>query len=105
MVGRAALGNPWIFGGRSVARVEAAQFLVDYANALRASGGAGERGAAARVKQLLRHWTAGDLLRGRREEWLSETDSGALLDRLSEIARGQDAVASGAGPIPYEALE
>jgi tRNA-dihydrouridine synthase C len=86
MVGRAALGDPWIFSGRTVTRAEAARFLVDYANALRAKGGAGTSGAAARVKQLLRHWTAGDLLASDRDAWLRETDATALLERLDELA-------------------
>jgi tRNA-dihydrouridine synthase C len=86
MVGRAALGDPWIFSGSAVTRAEAARFLVDYAAALRASGSAGERGAAARVKQLLRYWTAGNLLSGNHREWLTEPDPGALLVRLERIA-------------------
>jgi tRNA-dihydrouridine synthase len=81
MVGRAALGDPWIFSGRRVDRAEAASFLVEYAERLLASGDAGVRGAAARVKQLLNHWTAGDLVLDR-SSWLRETDPSALLDRL-----------------------
>jgi tRNA-dihydrouridine synthase len=61
MVGRAALGDPWIFSGRRVDAAEAAQFLLDYFDTL-CTLGASPRGAAGRVKQLLRYWTAGDLL-------------------------------------------
>lgn len=86
MVGRAALGDPWIFSGRRVERSEAARFLDEYGEALRGSGAAGERGAAARVKQLLRHWTAGDLAANAREAWLQERTPAALLDRLRDIA-------------------
>ena len=88
MVGRAALGDPWIFSGTAVSRSEAARFLIDYARALRASGGAGASGCAARVNQLLRHWTAGELLGGDREMWLRETDPHALFDRLETLASG-----------------
>jgi tRNA-dihydrouridine synthase C len=85
MVGRAALGDPWIFSGRAVDRAEAASFLVEYAERLLASGDAGVRGAAARVKQLLNHWTAGDLVVAR-SSWLREHDPAALLDRLRSMS-------------------
>jgi tRNA-dihydrouridine synthase len=60
MVGRAALGDPWIFSGARVSAADAAAFLVDYFEGLVADG-ASERGALGGVKQLVRHWTAGDL--------------------------------------------
>jgi len=82
MVGRAALGNPWIFSGRAVGRAEAAGFLLDYVVALRARAGATPRGAAGRVKQLLGHWTAGELVGADRRSWLMETDPERLFERL-----------------------
>src|SRR6185436_12988849 len=60
MVGRAALGDPWIFSGRAVSEAEAAAFLVEYFDRLCASG-ATPRGALGCMKQLVRYWTAGDL--------------------------------------------
>ncbi len=86
MVGRAALGDPWIFSGRRVDAVEAAAFLLEYAERLLASGDAGVKGAAARVKQLLNHWTAGDLVTDRRS-WLGESDPARLLERLERVER------------------
>ena len=62
MVGRAALGDPWIFTGRKVGKSEAARFLLAYAEELHGRSGFTAAGAAARVKQLLHFWTAGDLL-------------------------------------------
>jgi tRNA-dihydrouridine synthase C len=106
MVGRAALADPWIFSDRPVTRPEAARFLVDYAQALRESGSAGERGAAARVKQLLRYWTAGNLLLNEREAWLTEPDAGALLARLAVIAGEEPSAPSSdqrTGPVSKKA--
>lgn len=90
MVGRAALGDPWIFEGLRVDAAEAARFLLEYADVLVLSGGASTRGAAARVKQLLVHWTAGDLLGGDRDGWLREGDPARLFERLRSHA-GVDA--------------
>jgi tRNA-dihydrouridine synthase C len=87
MVGQAALGDPWIFSGRAVTRARAAQFLCDYARELAARKGFPTSGCAARVKQLLRHWTAGGLVADRKE-WLCERDPAALLARL-EHARSE----------------
>lgn len=88
MVGRAACGNPWIFGGSEVTGEEAARFLLDYAETLE-SLGASTKGAAGRVKQLLVHWTAGAMT-GAGEEgrtsWLREQDPKRLLARLAEVA-------------------
>jgi tRNA-dihydrouridine synthase C len=86
MVGQAALGDPWIFSGRSVSRARAAQFLCDYASTLSTRKGFPVSGCAARVKQLLRHWTAGGLVDADRETWLRERDSAALLARLNAEA-------------------
>lgn len=62
MVGRGALADPWVFSGRAAGADEAARFLLDYVEAMRA-GGASPAGAAARAKALLRPWTAGGLVR------------------------------------------
>jgi tRNA-dihydrouridine synthase C len=76
MAGRGALADPWIFAGRDVTRAEAVRFLLDYADAMRGRGGLGPRGVAARLKQLLRYWTAGGLIpdAARRTEWLRDPD-------------------------------
>jgi nifR3 family TIM-barrel protein len=60
MVGRAALGDPWIFSGAAVTRRQAAGFLVAYFDGMVASG-LTPRGALGCVKQLARFWTAGSL--------------------------------------------
>lgn len=86
MVGRAALGDPWIFSGHSASAAESARFLLDYAAALRAQRGASPRAMAGRVKQLLAHWTAGDLVGQDRRAWLTETDPERLVGRLEAVA-------------------
>lgn len=86
MVGRGALADPWIFGGRSVDGSEAARFLLEYVEALTARGGASLAGAVARVKQLLHFWTAGALLGDDRGAWLREPDPRRVLARLRERA-------------------
>jgi tRNA-dihydrouridine synthase C len=78
MVGRAALGDPWLFEGRTVARREAARFLAEYAAALGAHRGASQRMAAGRVKQLVRYWVAGGLFPGERGAWLACPDAELL---------------------------
>ena len=90
MVGRGALADPWIFSGRSVTRSEAARFLVDYADLMRERNQWPGGGIAARVKQLLRYWTAGGLVESpeHRLEWLREQDGDALLGRLRALATG-----------------
>ena len=84
MVGRAALGDPWVFSGREVSAREAASFLARYADRL-FTAGRGHR-AAGRVKQLLRYWRAGGLVDGEREAWLREQDDARLLARLTGLA-------------------
>lgn len=86
MVGRAALGDPWIFSGREVDSAEAAAFLVEYAEVLRARNGCRAEGAAARVKQLLRHWRAGGLGAGEIPSWLRIRDPEQLLEILGARA-------------------
>jgi tRNA-dihydrouridine synthase C len=84
MVGRAALGDPWIFSGERVTRTEAARFLAAYAERLRASSGS-DRRCAGRIKQLLRYWTAGDLCGGEPARWLALEDP-LLLAQIAALA-------------------
>jgi tRNA-dihydrouridine synthase C len=86
MAGRAALGDPWLFSGTCATRAEAARFLLDYVAALTARGGVSPRGAAGRVKQLVRYWTAGGLVDRDRERWMREPDPDALFARLHSFA-------------------
>jgi tRNA-dihydrouridine synthase C len=87
MVGRGALANPWIFSGARVSRAEAARFLLDYADAMRARVGASLHAIGGRLKQLLRYWTAGALFpESERVLWLRDGDPAALLARLARIA-------------------
>lgn len=86
MVGRAALGDPWIFSGARASASDAALFLLDYAETLRVEAGVSARGAAGRVKQLLQHWTAGALVGDERESWLRESEHEKLFARLAVIA-------------------
>jgi tRNA-dihydrouridine synthase len=108
MVGRAALGDPWIFSGKKITTAEAAQFLLEYAEALRTRRGFSPNGVAGRVKRLLSFWTAGRLFKSKAEKarWLSEPKHDVLWDWLKVVAAGgaevqpeQPAVAeSGPGP-------
>ncbi|MFT7677622.1 MAG: tRNA-dihydrouridine synthase C [Planctomycetota bacterium] len=84
MVGRAALGNPWIFSGEEASSAQAARFLCDYYDMMRERSGAAVKGAVSRVKQLFRHWTAGGLVRdeAERKTWLREQDPEALMQRV-----------------------
>lgn len=90
MVGRGALADPWIFSGRRVDRTEAARFLVDYAETMRTRARLSPRAVAARIKQLLRHWTAGGLVRDEAERMrlLREPDPQALLRELESAQDG-----------------
>ncbi|QDU83576.1 tRNA-dihydrouridine synthase C [Planctomycetes bacterium Pla163] len=90
MIGRGALADPWIFSGHRADRGEAAGFLLEYFDRMRAAGcSAGQ--SAGRVKQLLRHWTAGALVAGTMEDPSSErrqilriADPTALMDAVRE---------------------
>lgn len=86
MVGRAALGDPWIFHGAETTAADAARFLLDYADALFATGEPSKKGVAGRLKQLLVHWTAGGLCQPTRESWLHMKDPQELFDRLALVA-------------------
>jgi nifR3 family TIM-barrel protein len=81
MIGRGALADPWIFSGRRVERAEAVRFLLDYADAMRERNQLTPHGVAARIKQLLRYWTASDLIPDaqRRTQWLRGSDPEGLL--------------------------
>lgn len=89
MVGRGALADPWIFSGRRVNRDEALAFLADYAEAMRVRGQRSPAGVTARLKQLLRFWTAGDLVAdvATRSGLLRERSAEGLLARLSGLVR------------------
>lgn len=93
MVGRAALGDPWIFTGRAVERDEAARFLLDYAELLSAHHHASPRMVAGRIKQLLNYWTAGGLVSDARRSWLAESET-SLLERLHAEAGASADLAS-----------
>ncbi len=82
MVGRGALADPWIFSGHTAEGAEAAAFLLEYAERMREHGFP-PRGVAARVKQLLHSWTAGDLVAGDRRDWLRIADAETLLQRIA----------------------
>ena len=88
MVGRGALADPWIFSGRRVGRGEAARFLVEYADTMHARLQFPAGGIVARLKQLLRFWTAGGLVPDAetRLGLLRERDAEALLTRFRRIA-------------------
>ncbi len=87
MVGRAALGNPWIFGGETVSRKEAAEFLLEYAQALAVRHGMRRKGIAGRLKQLLRTYNAGSLIaETERRDWLAEKQPLATFERLAQAA-------------------
>jgi len=96
MVGRAALGDPWIFSGRAAGRDEAARFLLAYAERLRAHHGASERMVAGRIKQLLGHWTAGGLCDGDRQDWLAAAPPALLARLAAEAGAGHGALCSSA---------
>ncbi len=89
MVGQAALGDPWIFSGRQVSAAEAARFLLDYATLLGTRRRTRERGVAGRLKQLLRHWTAGGMVGDDRRGWLELPTPAALFERLDEVAASE----------------
>jgi tRNA-dihydrouridine synthase len=93
MVGRAALGDPWIFSGAAVGASDAAAFLAEYHDRLTAVGLAPSV-AIGCVKQLVRFWTAGDLFgagAARAEgirRFLLETDGEKLVAWLRGEAAG-----------------
>lgn len=88
MVGRGALADPWVFSGETVDRRRAAAFLLDYVDAIVATGRLAETAATARGKQLFRYWTAGGLVADEddRRSWLREQDPVAFIGRLRRAA-------------------
>jgi tRNA-dihydrouridine synthase len=98
MVGRAALGDPWIFSGRAVDAATAAEFLLDYDAELGGRAGMSARGRAGRLKQLLVHWVAGGLVGAERAQWLREPDGALLVERLRRVRAGE----KGGSPGPPE---
>jgi tRNA-dihydrouridine synthase len=88
MVGHAALADPWIFSGQEVTAQAAAEFLHEYSLALE-SAGAGPRKRAARLKQLLKVWSAGRLITDAadRQSWMAERDPERLLVAMEARAR------------------
>jgi tRNA-dihydrouridine synthase len=86
MVGRAALGDPWIFSGVEVDAATAAGFLLEYERELARRTGMSERGRAGRVKQLLAHWVAGGVVGADRRAWLSR-EPRELVGSLESIGR------------------
>lgn len=88
MVGRGALADPWIFSGVAVTRQAAASFLLEYAATMSERHQVPAAGFGARLKQLLRYWTAGGLVtdEANRKEWLAEPSGDVLLARLRACA-------------------
>lgn len=88
MVGRGALADPWMFSGRAVTAAEAAGFLHRYGRSL-LDVGASPKAAVGRIKQLVTHWTAGDLFptEEARTAALRRVDHGAFLEELGAAAR------------------
>ncbi|MEM7306386.1 MAG: tRNA-dihydrouridine synthase family protein [Planctomycetota bacterium] len=91
MIGRAALGDPWIFSGREVDVREAARFLLEYADELEHRAGMAARGRAGRIKQLMQYWTAGGLQGDDRRSWLREREPARLFARLEAATEGEAA--------------
>ena len=88
MVGQGALADPWIFSGHEATRAEAAAFLIEYATRLQEDRRSSTRGACVRIKQIISHLTAGNLVEHDRLDWLREREEQRMLDRLSMIAAG-----------------
>lgn len=90
MVGHAALADPWIFSGQEVTAQAAAEFLHEYSLALE-SAGAGPRKRAARLKQLLKVWSAGRLISDAadRKSWMAERDPERLLAAMEARAHAE----------------
>ena len=85
MAGRGALADPWLFGGHLASRAEAVSFLLDYAEAMRERAALSPRAVGARLKQLLRVWTAGALVANDTDRcrWLRDPDPLARLEGLA----------------------
>ena len=100
MIGQAAMADPWVFTGYTPTAPEALRFLTDYVERMRAAGRS-ERSTEARLKQLVRVWTAGDLIPSAEERALCLRLRGyaVLLERLEFLAQSRrTASASSATP-------
>jgi tRNA-dihydrouridine synthase len=95
MIGRAALGNPWIFSGHQATNREAADFLLEYAHLT-----AGSNTKQSPIKQLLAMWTAGEsagsgssfgLLGPDRRAWLRIQDEPDIRKALHAAGDGHPA--------------
>jgi tRNA-dihydrouridine synthase len=86
MVGRGALGDPWIFTGQIASKLEAARFLLRYVQSMRERAPGAEVGMLGRMKQLLRFWTAGGIAMTDRVDWLRISEASSLIDRLLVLA-------------------
>ncbi len=86
MVGRGAIADPWVFSGREVSAAEAATFLLEYYDYLVACAGE-PKSPVQRVKQLLRYWTAGGVVRDEEDRltWLREPEPLAVIARLRAL--------------------
>lgn len=105
MVGQGALADPWIFSGEAVSPARAARFLLDYAGELERRTATPLDAQAKRVKNLVRHWTAGDLFPGEtRLSWLRIQDPRALLDGLNAVARGDSGIAPPVEDLPLDGV-
>ncbi len=87
MVGHAALANPWVFSGEEVRRAQAVGFLNRYSQSL-AAAGAQPRKRAARLKQLIRVWNAGEFVaeESERRSWMAEPNPAQTIERLERLA-------------------
>ena len=88
MIGRGALADPWIFSGERATRAEAARFLVEYADTMRERLQWPAGGIGARLKQLLRHWTAGGIVPDAETRFalLRERSADALIAHFRRLA-------------------
>jgi tRNA-dihydrouridine synthase len=89
MVGRAALGNPWIFSGHRASNREAADFLLQYAALT-----SGSKTRQSPIKQLLAMWTAGEgdfgLLGQDRRAWLRLQEERDICSALEAAGAGHE---------------
>ena len=83
MVGRAALRDPWFFGGHAASRDEVLLFLADYHRGLRARGFRWQD-TVPRLKQLVSRLVAGGFGSEpeERREWMSDPDPVSFLARM-----------------------
>ncbi len=90
MIGRAALGNPWIFSGHAATNREAADFLLEYATMT-----SGSQTRQSPIKQLLAKWTAGEgkfgLLGKDRRAWLRLQTEAEIRTALEAAGAGHAA--------------